>query len=906
MSSNSAQTKAHFLLDVEFEVNDHAINGVYSPTMGVLAGRVDDLNLKALAPDDLAEFIPDITINSVQAMYDTKNKSSFLTTDLDLDLSLHDVPLIGSRIPAADKFGLSDLSVVISNKNGKTGVLIDADLNILKYKVPLVFPLTKDSANVATDNGATYRASTGNTSTKVNTSFSTNTSTSTNSEVAGDSSRLPVKKEKTKSGLVKWFDVNKSIGPGQLKRIGLQFIEGKLFFLLDMKMSMGPLSIGLDGLAVGSSINKLNPEFKLSGLSISYTKGQTSITGAFLYDEIDDSYQGLAMIKVPSFSIAALGAYKEFNGQPSLFIYGVLDLAIGVGPPFLQLSGVSAGFGYNRTLNIPEVSKVQEFPLVSAVMGQDLGAEPLAVLSKIKTYIPSASGELFFAFGIKFNSFKLVDAFALLLLRLGNKIKLDILGLARVSVPNKIANPLAMAELALKASYDFEEKVLKVAAELTPASFILSRKCRLTGGFAFYSWFAGEHAGNFVLTMGGYHPDFKVPPYYPRVPRLGFHWQLSSSISLKGEMYYALVPSALMAGGSFKALFEEQFSVGFDIGIAGATLSGKVKAYFIIGADFIIGWQPFFYDAQMYINVGITASFSGKVKFLFFTASKTLRFDLSLSANLHIWGPEFSGLAHVDWSVVSFDIAFGAGHKVAPKPVSWSQFKAAFLPASDSICQINVAEGLLRQLNSNTNPLNIIEPANLAINTNSVIPSTQSTCNGIVNAKPFGIAPMAVSQVASSEHHIHIVKNQDEDVTNQFDYFPIKQSAPKALWGNEFKTDINGGLVDELTTGYQIKPKPKVAPDQTEDKPLRDFAYDIELKDNAFAWTVGVSFTSVNYTPEQAMDILMDEKSFRARDQALRVLNLAFDEVNLKGLTQDNETAFLTPPQIMKQQPLAA
>ena len=93
-----------------------------------------------------------------------------------------------------------------------------------------------------------------------------------------------------------------------------------LFFLLDMQMAMGPLIIAFDGLAVGSPIDKLDPRFKLSGMSVSYSKGPTSITGAFLYDEIDDSYQGLAMIKVPSFSIAALGAYKELNGQPSLFI----------------------------------------------------------------------------------------------------------------------------------------------------------------------------------------------------------------------------------------------------------------------------------------------------------------------------------------------------------------------------------------------------------------------------------------------------------------------------------------------------------------------------------------------------------------------------------------------------------
>ena len=34
--------------------------------------------------------------------------------------------------------------------------------------------------------------------------------------------------------------------------------------------------------------------------------------------------------------------------------------------------------------------------------------------------------------------------------------------------------------------------MLKIAAQLTPESYILSQKCHLTGGFALYTWFKDE------------------------------------------------------------------------------------------------------------------------------------------------------------------------------------------------------------------------------------------------------------------------------------------------------------------------------------------------------------------------------------------------------------------------------
>ena len=56
-----------------------------------------------------------------------------------------------------------------------------------------------------------------------------------------------------------------------------------------------------------------------------------------------------------------------------------------------------------------------------------------------------------------------------------------------------------------------------IQGRLTDNSWLLYEDVRLTGGFAFVVWWKGALAGQFVLTIGGYHPDFHRDGY-PDVP----------------------------------------------------------------------------------------------------------------------------------------------------------------------------------------------------------------------------------------------------------------------------------------------------------------------------------------------------------------------------------------------------
>jgi hypothetical protein len=189
-----------------------------------------------------------------------------------------------------------------------------------------------------------------------------------------------------------------------------------------------------------------------------------------------------------------------------------------------------------------------------------------------------------------------------------------------------------------------------VDGKLSPASYLFGGFVKLSGGFAFYAWFSGEHQGDFVVSLGGYHPAFTRPANYPAVPRLALEFSLGP-LKVTGQSYFALTPSAFMAGLRLTATFE----------------AGPVKAWFDAGVDFLIAWAPFHYDAHAWVTIGCSVDLG------LFTIS------VQIGADLHIWGPAFGGQALVDLDVVSFTIAFGAA-PAPPDPVGWTTFASNFLP----------------------------------------------------------------------------------------------------------------------------------------------------------------------------------------------------------------------------------
>ena len=518
------------------------------------------------------------------------------------------------------------------------------------------------------------------------------------------------------------------------------------------------------------------------------------------------------MIKAAAFSISGMGSITTIENAVSVFIFAALHGELG-GPPAFRVQGIAGGFGYNRRLTLPPIERIHQFPLVRAAMDASFmtgtsrgGQSPAqAALKELATYIRPSLGDYWLAAGIKFNSFQMVTAVALVSVSFGNDVEIGLLGLAEMSLPKGVKEvELAYVELALRCSIKPSDGSVIVEGRLTDASYILSKDCRLTGGFAFCLWFDGPHAGDFVVTLGGYHPKFTPLPHYPVVPRLGVQWQVTKELSFAAELYFALTPSCIMAGGRLAAIYT----------------SSSVRAWFVASVDFLIAWQPLQYRVEAALKIGFEVDLGGSA----------LRLDLR--AELILWGPPFAGQLHVDLGILMVTVDFGEAYK-APAPLLPDQFKQAFLPkVSGDVFEVlsaRVESGLiLQQARADQSPLHVVTAHALSLSVQSVVPITaielvDHDAAGMLDTdKPIagtlGVAPMA-STLLDAPLSVSIV-------TGDGDAKPVKlrsaklsciqTGVPEALWqpaetaGKLRETKAGAGTI-RATTGLRLRLDP-IAP----------------------------------------------------------------------------------------------
>lgn len=743
----------------------------------------------------------------------------------------------------------------------------------------------------------------------------------------------------------KWINVQKSFGPISLSRVGVAYREQRVWLMLDGGFAMGGIEIDLMGAAIAFRpvLPPIPDGASLDGLFIGYDNGAITINGGLLKVVTEDAkgneiteYDGQLMLKVPSFQLSAMASYASLDGSPSLFAYAVLAAPIG-GPPFLQVDALAAGFGFNRDLIIPGLDKLEQMPLIAAVNGGSpfAGKDAAQALKVMHEYVPPSYGDYFLALGVRVASFQMIKGFILAAGKLGNEFEIALLGLASVSVPPQTSSPIGYAELVLKASYNFNRGTLFLGAQLTANSFILSRDCHLTGGFAVAAWTKdnpdnpyGYKAGDFVVSLGGYHPAFSKPDWYPDVPRLGFNWNITSELTVKGGLYFALVPSAVMAGGSLEAVWQ----------------SGDLRAWFKAWVDFLLGWKPFHYDADIGVSLG--ASYKVDLGITSFTVS------VHVGVQIHLWGPEFAGTATADLYVISITISFGDSNKNEVKPIQWSDFKNSFLPGgastpntapralllaalpaslnaatpvqqTDSVCLVRIANGLVKDLAGADDTDWVLDPERFELTTWCALPSKQASYTGSTaqqdisaSNRAFGVGPVGVDNDYFKSSHSVVISKLDGEMSAEdirVDVSAVVENLPAATWSTSAALDpslsnLNDAAqraIPNALTGLRIKAKadnPDVTPLPIELGVLRE-----EIQANRpVTWIAPAVPAATGYDQANAMSqftsALINTGVATARSAILDQLVAAgvavTTQVNVDLLAQNAANTLLSAPQL--------
>jgi hypothetical protein len=731
------------------------------------------------------------------------------------------------------------------------GLHVSATLNLGGAPQPLALPTSAASAPPERDGGVPHEAG------------------------PGDKAIKP-------SDSAKWFNIDQTLGPFHLQRLGVAWKDQRLWFLLDASLDLMGLTLGLAGLGVSLPLADPKPErlqFDLQGLEIGFKQGPVEISGGLL--RAGNAYTGMALLKTEAFTITGIGSYTQIEGVDSLFIYAVLDRDLG-GPAFFHVTGLAAGFGYNRALTLPPIDQVQAFPLVEVAMHPKALRDLSAVSGKIDRFLTPAQGQYWLAVGVRFSSFELIESFAMLTVAFGTETTIAILGLSKITIPKlpgvgaepppTPVPPIAYAELAIKVQLQPERGVLMAEARLTPNSYLFTKECHLTGGFAFYVWFGKhEHAGDFVVTLGGYHPKFVVPAHYPVVPRVGLNWQVSPNLAVQGELYFALTPTCLMAGGRLGALYRQ----------------GGLQAWFEAYIDALIVWEPLHYEMQAGIRLGASyyADFLG------------VTLSLEMAAKAHFWGPPFAGKVDITWAILSFTIYFGDSQSPAePESLKWKPFQDAFLPRATSESSepdpltIAITRGLIHEVKEGDGYV-IVNPHQLRLRVVSAVPSRTITMNGhtFSDACTLGIRPMGIRQLDS---RLTIALKHSGDEARNFIPAAIYQNVPGALWSaapfDRNKERQETELIHDALIGVQCEP---VAPQLGQDAVTLDDpqALYTPIQAERCAWEYAYAVTAADYDPREVRTHIQTPSPTVRNTRQTILNNLADSQL------------FAPPPEVMTQ-----
>ncbi|KAI1817183.1 hypothetical protein GGS20DRAFT_592644 [Poronia punctata] len=479
-------------------------------------------------------------------------------------------------------------------------------------------------------------------------------------------------KQKSKKSDSNMAPFRKSVGPLSISNIGFKYADGAITLMLDAAIQLGPIGLAMLGAGISLDLRNLTLDslpskvkLSLQGLAAEFNKPPVQIAG--LFRKSGNSYSGGLIISYNAYTIEAAGFYGQLTDQKtgknftSVFIFARLD-----GPllefEFIDVSGVTAGFGYNNHMNFPAIDNVMNFPFVS---NTGLDPDPMTTLQTLVdsgTWFYPEDDSYWLAAGLKVDTFQVLAISAVALVKWENgALKLGIVGLGSVNIPpsSKTAR-FGLIELGIMVTVDFGEGVFRAESQLSSRSFILDKNCHPTGGAALCYWFAPSVLqGDWVFTIGGYHRAYKAPSHYPKARRLGISWTVSSIISITGEAYFAITPTACMAGGHLKATLGK----------------GSLYAYFDAQADLLINYDPFHFIAESHVSVGVSYT-----QDLLFT-SATIKGEIG--AWLTLYGPPVAGRVYVDFWIFGFNIDFGPGN-TSPPDVSLGDFYSLALQLKGS------------------------------------------------------------------------------------------------------------------------------------------------------------------------------------------------------------------------------
>ncbi len=390
--------------------------------------------------------------------------------------------------------------------------------------------------------------------------------------------------------------VNKSLLGISLKTVQLSLnpvagegsSELQFAAVASLGFSLGPLSLSVE--QIGFTVNagasgEDQPEDAVSLLPFFYLRDvgfrppsgvgvlvdSLAVTGGgfLFFDRQNEQYAGVIQLEIADrISIKAIGLLTTRLPDGSKGFSLLVILSVEFDPPIqlvlgFTLGGIGGYLGINRTVDVDVLrAGLHNHTLDAILFPKDPVANAGRILGVLRSVFPPSRGRHLFGLAVILNwgTPPLITAELAVIYEKADNPRLIILGQLHLVAPRK--KPILEIHMDAVGIWDYDRQEFSLDARLYDSRVVF---IHISGDMALRIRRGTDPF--YLLSIGGYHPAFNVPPTFPTLERVKITFADSKNLRLILTGYFAVSSNTRQAGGK----------IDFFAGFGGFSIEGLIQ-----------------------------------------------------------------------------------------------------------------------------------------------------------------------------------------------------------------------------------------------------------------------------------------------------------------------------------------
>jgi hypothetical protein len=330
-----------------------------------------------------------------------------------------------------------------------------------------------------------------------------------------------------------------------------------------------------------------------AGMGLSVDAAGVSGGGFLTFDEPSHEYSGVLQLEFNDLALQAFGLVTtQVAGAAGYSLLALIDANF---PPVqlgwgFTLNGVGGLLALNRTASSDALHAALKANTLSSILfPKNAIANAPQVLATLDALFPTANGR--FLFGpmalIGWGTPTILTAAIALIVELPEPIRIILIARLSATLPSE-SLPLVRINMDALGILDLSQDSLSLDATLFDSKLITFT---LSGDMALRANWSSTSQREFLLAIGGVHPQFTPPVGFPTLQRITLDMPSGPVSKLRLAAYLAISSNTVQFGATLDVF----------IGVAGFGLAGH------LGFDALLQLDPFHFDADISGRVALTA-----------------------------------------------------------------------------------------------------------------------------------------------------------------------------------------------------------------------------------------------------------------------------------------------------------